>query len=305
MKILFLIAIAWGSKLRAGCNNVNKNGKSECFQQWKKSGYKNTKEALQCCMSYKKGDISEFNVPIIVLPYGEQREYRTDKRGNIPEIKCYPESFKEIDGFFNFLDLYRNVPFSDYEKNPSLNWNCFNTNDTYNGRHILKPIDKDQFIRSSRVNVKNREKVEERTQEKQNFCRTLLFKYHLTPIGKFSSKDLRRDVCDNEKIYPYQSGRPIFSLFDLEKQSPRNRWIINEDEDFERKFKNTISMRNSKGNVDKTRKVTEYNEKRSKNNITVFEDFRPAWKEYGVQFQEQDKYPVLRQFHCGCFDTRP
>ena len=56
--------MAWGSS--PGCNHVV-NGESKCFKRWNDND--NPKEALKCCMSYREGDISQFNVPIIVLPY--------------------------------------------------------------------------------------------------------------------------------------------------------------------------------------------------------------------------------------------
>ena len=284
MKILFLVAVAWGSKLRAGCNNVNENGKSECFQQWKKSGKKDTKDALQCCMSYRDRGISEFNVPIIVLPYGRQTQ-----RVNRPEsVKCYPESSKDINGFFNFLDLYQEIHFPAFpDKTKSLNWNCFNTDDKFNSSsQMLKPNDSKQ------------REIEERISKKGNFCRSLLYKYHVI----YSSNSFQRDLCDGEKIVPYQHTRPVkLSHFNLSEQTPINveyKW----GKHF---FNSTIYMRNSSGKIDKAMRSKIYQRKRPNNTITVFEDFREAWKNMGVQFQESHhrRYAAVhREFHCGCFD---
>ena len=101
MRIIFFITVAWGSS--PGCNDVvHENGKSQCFQRWTQN--KNPNEALKCCMSYREGDYSEFNVPIIVLPH-RPNEYHRGRRENIPEYpKCYPKSFQDLNGFFNFLD---------------------------------------------------------------------------------------------------------------------------------------------------------------------------------------------------------
>ena len=312
MKILFLIAVAWGSKLRAGCNNVNKNGKSECFQQWKKSGKKDTKDALQCCMSYREREISEFNVPIIILKHGEQ----TNMKNKRETTKCYPElspaeeiysspPFKDINGFFNFLDLYHTIPSTDSPDN----WNCFNTNDTFNDTRILKPLSKTRRKRSLEsqamtgddaamlYNLQQRQIIEERLHKKQNFCRSLLYEYHVI----YSSNAFQRDLCDGEKIVPYQhAGLVKFSKFDLSRQIPRN-W----ESDF---LTTMFFIGNRSGKIQKNMSIKVYQRKRSKNTITVFEDFRKTWETMGVKFPEnfrkrtRKRQIVHREFHCGCFD---
>ena len=289
--------MAWGSS--PGCNDVV-NGESKCFKRWTETA--NPKEALKCCMSYREGDISQFNVPIIILPH----RIPTYRRENMPEKpKCYPRSFNDIIGFFNFLDGYKKIPFMDFpDRTKSLNWNCFNTKDKYDGSQILKPRNttrKNKLLSSQR----QRQKIQGiKNRSENNFCRSLLYEYHLS----YTPKEFQETVCDRtgEHIFPYQAaGNVKLSQYNPQQQTPRN-WAG--------EFNKPIFMRNSNGSVDGTKYVVEYEKKRSENTITVFTDFREAWTDMGVQFQENHhnhrnhhhaKYngviPVHMEFHCGCF----
>ena len=302
--------MAWGSS-PWGCNNVA-NGESKCFQRWTEK--KNSKEALKCCMSYREGDISQFNVPIIVLPYRIHYEYYRNGE-NMPENpKCYPRSFKDIIGFFNFLDGYNEIP----DRTKSLNWNCFNTKDRYNGRKILKPSN---TMRKNRLISKQRQQIQDiKKRSKHNFCRSLLFEYNLS----YSPREIQETVCDRTggKIFPYQAaGHVRLSHFNLQEQTPKNFQRIlreNKPPKIVREFRKSICMRNNNGSIDGTKNVDEYEQKRTNNTITVFNDFRESWRDMGVQFQENHQYrrkhhhekggiPVVQgdtsvwEFHCGCF----
>ena len=295
--ILFFIGMAWGSS-PAGCNDVV-NGESKCFQRWTEK--KNPKEALKCCMSYREGDISQFNVPIIDLPH----RIHTGHRENMPKAKCYPRSFKDIIGFFNFLDGYKEIPFMDFpDRTKSLNWNCFNTKDRYDGSQILKPRNttrKNRLISSKGDQIKQ---IKNRFEN--NFCRSLLYEYNLS----YSPKEFQETVCERtgeiSRIFPYQDARHVrLSHFNLQEQTPKH---------FFGEFRKPIFMRNCNGSIDGTKYVEEYQQKRSKNTITVFDDFCKAWGDMGVQFQENHQIgrnhhhakcngviPVHMDFHCGCF----
>lgn len=307
MNFLFFIAVVWGSA--PGCNDVkNENGNdgpSKCFQQWEKR--QNPKEALKCCMSYREGDHSEFNVPIIVLPYehqGRASRYRSRQNINMPRNpQCYPKSkdLKDIDGFFNFLDLYLTVPFNDFpDSKKSSNWNCFNTVDNYDGVQILNPPDttrKSKFISKHGREMK---KLKKRT--RNNFCRTLLYEYHLS----YTPKEFREDVCDGSghNIFPLQQSSKRVRLTEF-KYNQNNRRNVNN------KFMSPIYM----SPTERTKKVDIFLENQSKKTVTVFEDFYDAWHDMAVQFPENYQYerkynhhkhnevhtPVLMEFNCGCF----
>ena len=300
MKILFFIAVAWGSS--PGCNDVvNENGISKCFQRWTRNNDPNA--ALKCCMSYREGGYSEFNVPIIVLPH-KPNEYRRRLRENIPEHpKCYPESFKDINGFFNFLDGYRDIPFNDYpDRRKSLNWNCFNTDDKYDGSQILHPVSetrKNKLIKSQWHQI---EQIKNRTEN--NFCRSLLYEHHLS----YTSKEFQETVCQHrtgEKIYPrswmsdQDTGQLKLSRYNPEGGTPQ-KW----GKRFIKPIAHILD-----NDVKRTKNVRKYQKSRSNNTITVFDDFRESWR--GMQFQFPENVnrngsahhhaKVHREFHCGCF----
>ena len=290
-----------------GCNDVV-NGESKCFKRWTEND--NPKEALKCCMSYREGEISQFNVPIIVLPHRIHYEYRRN-RENIPENpKCIPRSFNDIIGFFNFLDGYKKIPFMKFpDRTKSLNWNCFNTKDRYDGSQILKPRN---TTRKNRLISSKPEQIQHiKNRFENNFCRSLLYEYHLS----YSPKEFQETVCDRtgETIFPYQAARHVrLSHFNLQEQTPKH---------FFDEFRKPIFMRNKNGSIDGTKYVAEYEQKRTNNTITVFQDFREAWRGMDVQFQENHQYrrnhhhakfnaggiPVVQsdasvwEFHCGCF----
>ena len=304
MRILFFIAVTRGSS--PGCNDVvNGNGKSQCFQRWTEN--KDSKEALKCCMSYKEGDYSEFNVPIIVFPH-EPNEYR---RENILEpLKCYPESFKDINGFFNFLDGYKQVPFNDFpDRTKSLNWNCYNTDDKYDGSQILYPISKarkNKLLKSQWHQIKQ---IKKRTGN--NFCRSLLYEYHLS----YTSKELQETVCDRtgEQIYPrcwmsdQDPGRLELSRYNPNAGTPQKRFkaLPGDRLPIERFIKPILHIIDN--DVKDTKNIRKYQKRRPNKTITVFEDFRESWREMGFQFPENvngrahHHAKLHREFHCGCF----
>ena len=309
MKIIFLIALVWG--WTPGCNDVANNGQSQCFQQWK-SNKKEIKQALQCCMNYREGDYNHFNVPIIVLPSlpskTEFRACRASSSKNCqPSTKCSPESVNDIEGFFNFLDLYRKIPFPDYypEQTKSLNWECFNSNDNLSGYHHQSLQKEFTFNkrRSGRVTIPE-------TRFNDNFCRSLIYEYH----KNYGPKVVKNDICESTKIFPYQrNGRLEFSEFNPNgsNQYLKSRISINQS------LRAHVSDKGVEFIPRKCFRKKYYNistlENALEKNITIFQNFYDDWRSMGVQFQEDHssnthrkrrkefKNDVLMKTNCGCF----
>ena len=253
-------------------------------------------------MNNREGTNNEFNVPFIVLeqPLSEQslnfRECRNSSRYScIPEAKCYPKTPHDIHGFFNFLDLYRKIPFVNYpDQTKSLNWECYYTNDGFGG------------LKHFKTSIENN--VVPRRRFKNNFCRFMIYDYFITNRSSSFTKDICQTSNEYDKILPYQPPNL--------KDSKRKFSELNRHPNFD--LRSPIKMLDNERNVVKVRNITEYDSvKNLSKSITIFEDFYYTWKEMGVKFPEdylvenyhkrrkfkQNKYvPKHMTTNCGCFD---
>ena len=330
MRILLLMTICGIHCGLSGCNEVAQNGQSKCFQQWNMNPvgpeYK-LKDAVKCCMSYRKAiatergwkHYNEFNVPLIVIksdqPINTECRQGDPSRDCVPHAKCLPSnnfknSLSDIAGFFNFLDLYRTIPFTKpnhygyTEQNKTLNWECFNTNDNFDVQSLPNfPTKTSIKTRNNKRSKRQSIKLEKRIKQLEkrlsnNFCRSILYKYHTG----YDPKSFKTDLCEKEigkNVFPFQiDGTTRFSEF--------NRFEHNWE-----RLNSPIYFLNKSNRKDHTKYVTEYDETRNKKSITVFQDYREFWEGVrGLHFQENSsrqkrrggsKPPVHMATNCGCF----
>ena len=264
--LLFAIGI---SHSYSGCNLINHHSKqSVCYQNWKKN--LNSISALQCCLSTVRDDNNLFDVPIFILPSYTPRDIKCHYSPTIetcsPQIKCVPENLRDLLGFFNFLDLYENIPFEDFaSKNKSSKWNCFNSNDDYTGERFSP-------LNSSSKRIKRLHALEKRVN--QNFCRFILLEYVMD-----GSRSIQKDLCENNYIFPFRRPRKKnrYRIFNPLQQKARICSVNEVNQDF------------------CTRDFKVFMELQYKNPLTIFSDFSTAWRDMGVLDRRDFNW------FCGCF----
>ena len=301
MKIIFLITLVWGWD--PGCNDVaQKNGPSSCYEHWQKKDKVDAQDrqaadldAVRCCInnrvSIREENYNEFNVPFIVLeqPLSKQplnfRECRNSSRYScIPEAKCFPQRKHDIHGFFNFLDLYRKIPFEDYpDQTKSLNWECYNTNDN--------------FVPETEIDSRIGRRIE------NNFCRYIVYDYFIANKSRSFTEDICQDSYEyDDQILPFQRRGK------LERRDKLEFSQLNQYQNFALRSP-IIMLRNVRKNyrgdpTTRVKTIAQYNSVK-KRPITIFEDFYERWKNMGVQFpedfQRNKSAPIHRTTNCGCF----
>ena len=189
-----------------GCNNINRETKqSICFEKWQQS--RNLKTALQCCLSNSKGSFNTYDVPVILLPTNchHSLNKQSHRKRCQPILKCLPRTLKDVEKFFNFLDMLNLIPFVKYQ-----NWKCFNSNDHFKVDFSVKKLKRLHALRP-RLNA--------------NFCRSILLEYYV----QSSLRYLLKDICE-DKILPFQRGRGKvrFTVFNPLKQIVRPVCLIDE-----------------------------------------------------------------------------
>ena len=265
---LFLIRVCHSTP---GCNEKNLENKSLCHQKWMHE--KHLISALRCCLSYKRDTINVFEVPIIMLktytPFDikcQRYPHEYTKRCT-PHYKCLPKNLKDIEAFFNFLDLYKSIPKSSI-MNKSSNWDCFNTHDDFDLKNYpLKHFPDKRLDRL--VSLKKR--------LNGNFCRTLILDY----ISKIGIRYLQRDICqtyDGLALPFFRTRKPKrFSLFNPLKE-----------------LSYPICMQNPLNEIECT-----YDAKffmKQVDPIKIFTNFYQEWQQLGVLVNDDIKIV------CGCFN---
>ena len=257
------------SQTLSGCNNIHPiTKKSTCYENWQKR--KDLKSGLQCCLSFQQGTLRKFDVPVIILQNFTPFNYKCLRSQSepqcAPKLKCLPRNSNDLQGFFNFLDLLRAIPFE--ATSDHLNWNCFNTVDNFQMEKLL----------SKNISLKRATKflaIENRL--KQNFCRVVLFKYLTSQRRRW----LHQDLCEhNFEIFPsHKSHKPKrFRVFNPLKQTFQPLCWVN----------------------DSSKLVCSYNsetyiQQKMNNSINIFLNNYQEWNELGISIQN-DMF-----FFCGCF----
>ena len=268
--MLILLFTIGFSQSYSGCNQINpRTGQSVCYQNWKKN--RNSPSALQCCLSTARDDNSLFNVPIFMIssytPRNIKCYYSPTAKSCSPRLKCVPENLGDMLGFFNFLDLYENIPFVDFpSKNKSSNWNCFQTRDDYMGERFSPehlPIKRLKRFRALEKQLN------------QNFCRSILLDYVMD-----ETRSIRKDLCQQNYIFPFRRPRRKnrFRLFNPLQPKIARICTVNE-------FNQDFCTHDSKV----------FMELQYKNPITIFSDFSSAWRDMGLLDRRDFNW------FCGCF----
>ena len=246
-----------------GCNNINRETKhSICFEKWQQS--QNLKTALQCCLSNSKGSFNTYHVPVILLPANCHHDpnRQLNRKRCQPNLKCLPRTLKDVERFFNFLDMLNFIPFVKYQ-----NWKCFNSND-----HFDKVL-------LNHFPVKNLKRLQAlRPRLKGNFCRSALLEYNAQSSFRYLLKDICEETYEG-RILPFQRGRGKvrFTVFNPLKQMARSICFINE-----------LNQATCSSNV-------QYLKQKLATPVTIFEKFYDEWGEMGISI------PDKMSFYCGCF----
>ena len=248
-----------------GCNNINRETKhSICFEKWQQ--LPNLKTALQCCLSNSKGSFNTYDVPVILLPpnchHYPNRQFK--RKRCQPILKCLPRTLKDVERFFNFLDMLNFIPFVKYQ-----NWKCFNSNDHFK-------LDKNLLNHFSVKKLKRLQTLRPRLNA--NFCRSILLEYY----AQSSLRYLLKDICEEtyeEKILPFQRGRgkASFTVFNPLKQMARSICFINE-------LNETTCSRD-----------VQYLKQKLATPVTIFDNFYDEWHEMGISIPDE------MNLFCGCF----
>ena len=267
--MLILLFTIGFSQSYSGCNQIDPNtGQSICYQNWKQSP--DSKSALKCCLSTARDNFNLFDVPIFLLssytPSDIKCHYSPSAESCSPQLKCVPENLKDVLGFFNFLDMYQNIPFKDFSKNKTSNWNCFQSRD---GRMW------DRFLPKhfSYKRIQLLQTLENRLN--QNFCRSILLEYVM-----YGSRYIRRDLCEDSFIFPFRLPRRKnrFRIFNSLERNMAKICMVNDSNQ-------ELCTGDSKL----------FMELQYKNPITVFSDFSSAWRDMGVLDRNNFNW------FCGCF----
>ena len=274
-----------------GCNDIGENGNSKCSEIYAESNLL----GLQCCMTFRVEDRNFFQVPIVVLPSQGPMDIHCRPRKGIfngestsnckPQIKCAARNYYQIQGFFNFLDLYSKIPFDDYpSKLKSLNWDCFNTIDKFE----IGP-----FPESRNEKLKSKRSQLLKSRLHQNFCRTILYVHYIYNFKGFDDDVCNHSVAPFPRLYPTQmrGRRKLKSSMSLEinvlqTQSPAKSYYT---------LPAPISFVNQKNETDRTSNVSLYAASREKNFISVFADYAESWHDMNVNSSS------IIETHCGCF----
>ena len=273
--------------LEPGCNDMGKNGQSACLEYSEGSFF----PGLRCCLHFRRGVKNFFETPIVVIPSNEPmvnscRPHRSPFNYKpsskcIPTLKCTPQNFNDLKGFYNFLDLYNRIPFENFpDRNKSSNWNCFNSKDNFeynpSSNTRSNPRLKSTHARVLRNRLGN------------NFCRTVLYDYFI--IGfRFLSQDICGDYLQRP-IYPFQRTPNIEKLRDF---NPLDDHPATKEAN---KLEAPIKTINHAQQRIYTSDIEKYLNNRDKTFVTVFSDFHESWRDLNVNSSS------VLEYHCGCFN---
>ena len=260
------------SESLSGCNKVHpQSRKSICYENWR--GTRNNKNGLQCCFSKNRDNMSVFEVPIIILqdftPFNFNCLRSYSNQRCTPRDKCLPKNLRDIQGFFNFLDILKSIPSKDSNDTP--NWNCYNTYDEFESQNFSPKNDNFQTAKIY-PELKNR--------LNKNFCRSILF-FYFTTYGRHA---LQKDLCeDNFDIFPsHKRGKSKrFRVFNPLKQTFQPLCWVNDSSQL-------ICSNRPKL----------YIKHQLNNSIHVFSNHYQQWTDFGVSLKQ---FQTDVNTYCGCF----
>ena len=268
-----------------GCNDLRSDGQSECYVY---TGG-DVSYGLRCCLNERRGRRNFYEVPIVIIesypriqnqcrPHTSLRNHAPTSKCT-PKLKCTPENFRDLFGFFNFLDFYQSIPFGDYpNRNKSMNWSCFNSNDNFQ----YNPNTTTQ----SRMKSKHSQLLKSRLQ--RNFCRSVMFYYFMEGF-KFLSQDMCMANFLENRIYPYQSATGVkLTDFNPFEDHPKTKAV--------NKLQFSIITRDHLDNVFSTDDISKYVKNREKTTVSVFSDYDEIWRDLKVNSSS------VLEYNCGCFN---